>query len=156
MRNLRRNEIKDTERKKKRDFITFNICYIKTESRYKLSPLKVFFIFYLQIKLFLKFVVDEFVFLTDSPLHIALHLSRGGESIVECYILSPYIEKYCIWQIFMRYFYYVFVVFNSNIVVFPDMRNLFLISSEIFSMVLSNLSIFLCGVTVFGIPLAAL
>ena len=62
MRNLRRNEIKDTERKKKRDFITFNICYIKTESRYKLSPLKVFFIFYLQIKLFLKFVVDEFLF----------------------------------------------------------------------------------------------
>ena len=38
-------------------------------------------------------MVDEFVFLEESPLHIVLHLSRGGESIVECYILSPDIEK---------------------------------------------------------------
>ena len=41
------------------------------------------------------------------------------------------------------------------IVVFPDMRNLFLIGSAIFSMVLSSSSIFLCGVTVFHIPRAA-
>ena len=51
---------------------------------------------------------------------------------------------------------YVIVVFNSNIVVFPNMRNLFLIGLAIFSMVLSFSSIFLCGVTVFRIPLAAL
>ena len=76
-----------------------------------------FFIFYLQIKLFLKFVVDEFVFLTDSPLHIALHLSRGGESIVECYILLPYIEKFCGIIVFGKFSCgtYVIVVFNSNI-----------------------------------------
>ena len=51
---------------------------------------------------------------------------------------------------------YVIVVFNSNIVVFPNMRNLFLIGLAIFSMVLSFSSIFLCGVTVFRIPLATL
>ena len=90
-----------------------------------------FFIFYLQIKLFLKFVVDEFVFLTDSPLHIALHLSRGGESIVECYILSPFIEKFCGIIVFGKFSCgtYVIVVFNSNIVVCLTMRNLFLIGS---------------------------
>ena len=49
---------------------------------------------------------------------------------------------------------YVIVVFNSNIVVFLNMGNLFLIGSVIFSMVLSNLSIFPCGVTVFCIPLS--
>ena len=38
---------------------------------------------------------------------------------------------------------YVIVVLNSNIVLFLNMRNFF---SAIFSMVLSNLSIFLCGV----------
>ena len=37
-----------------------------------------------------------------------------------------------------------------------NMGKLFLIGLEIFSMVLSNLSIFHCGVTVFGIPLAGL
>ena len=92
-------------------------------------------------------------FLADSPLHIALHLSRG-KSIVECYILSPYIEKFCGIILFGKFSSgtYVIVVLNSNIVVFPDMRNPFLISSVILSMVLSNLSIFLCGVTVFCIP----
>ena len=110
------------------------------------------------MKLFLKFVVDEFVFLADSPLHISLHLSRGGESIVECYILSPYIEKVCCIIVFGKFSCgtYVIVVFNSNIVIFPHMRNPYLIGSAIFSMVLSNSSIFLCGVTVFRMPLAAL
>ena len=51
---------------------------------------------------------------------------------------------------------YVIVVFNSSIVVFPNLQNLFLIGSAIFSMVLSNSLIFLCGVPVFRIPVAAL
>ena len=61
-------------------------------------------------------MVDEFVFFADSPLHIALHLSRGGESIVECYILSPYIEKFCNIIVFGKFSLgtYVIVVFNSN------------------------------------------
>ena len=95
-------------------------------------------------------MVDEFVFLADSPLHIALHLSRGGESIVECYILSPYIEKFCGIMVCGKFSCGTYVI-----VVFPDMRNLFLSGSAIFSMVLSSSSIFLCGVTVFHIPLAA-
>ena len=96
-------------------------------------------------------MVDEFVFLADLPFNIALHLSRGGESIVECYILSPYIEKFCGVIVFGKFSCgtYVIVVFNSSIVVFPNMRNLLLIGSASFSMVLSNSSIFLCGVTVF-------
>ena len=87
----------------------------------------------------------------------ALHLSRGGESIVECYILSPYIEKFCGIIVFGKFSCstYVIVVFNSTIVVFPNMQNPFLISSAIFSMVLSNSLIFLCGVPVLRIPLAA-
>ena len=133
---------------------------MKTASRYTLTPLTAFFclLYFIQIKLFLKFVVDEFVFLADSPLHIVLHLSQGGKSIVEFYILSPYIEKVCRIIVFGKFSCgtYVIVVFNSNIVVFPDVRNLFLIGSAIFSMVLSNSSIFLCGVTVFRIPLATL
>ena len=124
------------------------------------TPLTAFFCFlyFIWIKLFLKFVVDEFVFLADSLLHIVLHLSQGGKSIVEFYILSPYIEKVCCIIVFGKFSCgtYVIVVFNSNIVVFPDVRNLFLIGSAIFSMVLSNSSIFLCGVTVFRLPLAAL
>ena len=40
--------------------------------------------------------------------------------------------------------------------VFLNIRNFFVIGSAILSMVSSNLSIFLCGVTVFGILLAAL
>ena len=73
--------------------------------------------------------MDEFVLLADSPLHIALHLSRGGESIVECYILSPFIEKFCGIIVFGKFSCgtYVIVVFNSNIVVRLNMRNLFLI-----------------------------
>ena len=116
------------------------------------------FYFFIQIKLFLKFVLDEFVFLADSPSYIALHLSRGGESIVECYLLSPYIKKFYGIIVFGKFSCgtYVIVVFNSNIVVFPNMRNLFLIGLAIFSMALSFSSIFLGGVTVFRIPLAAL
>ena len=85
-------------------------------------------------------MLDEFVFLADSQLHIALHLSRGGESIVECYILSPFIEKFCGIIVFGKFSCgaYVTVLLNSDIVVFPDMQNLFLIGSTIFSMVLSN------------------
>ena len=73
MRNLRRNEIKDTERKKNRHLIRFNIHkdgkslnIISTEGGfYFLSRLN---------KLFLKFVIDEFLYcIADSPLHIALH-----------------------------------------------------------------------------------
>ena len=50
---------------------------------------------------------------------------------------------------------YVIVVLNSDIVVFLNMRNFFVIGSAIFSMVVSNFSIFLRGVTVFGKSLAA-
>ena len=85
-----------------------------------------FFIFYLQIKLFLQFVVDEFVFLADSPLHIALHLSRGGEIIVECYIFSAYyIEKFWGIIVFGKFSCntYVIVVLNCDTVVFLNMRN---------------------------------
>ena len=69
----------------------------------------------------------------------------------------PYIEKVCGIIVFGKFSCgtYVIVLFNSDVVVFPNMRNL-LIGSAIFSMVLSNSSIFLCGVTVFRIPLAAL
>ena len=71
--------------------------------------------------------------------------------------IAPYIEKFCSIIVFGKFSCgtYVIVVFNSDIVVFPNLRNLFLIGSAIFSMVLSNQSIFLCGVTVFRIPLAA-
>ena len=72
-------------------------------------------------------MVDEFVFLEESPLHIVLHLSRGGESIVECYILSPDIEKVGGIIVFGKFSCgaYVTVLLNSDIVVFPDMQNLF-------------------------------
>ena len=78
-------------------------------------------------------MLDEFVFLADSPLHIALHLSRGGERIVECYILSPFIEKFCGIIMFGKFSCgtYVIVVFNSDIVVFSDMGNLFFVGSVI-------------------------
>ena len=73
-------------------------------------------------------------------------------------VLAPYIEKVCGIIVFGKFSCgaYVIVVFNSNIVVFLNMRNLFLIDSAIFSMGMSNSSIFLCGVTMFLIPLAAL
>ena len=51
---------------------------------------------------------------------------------------------------------YELVVLNSDIVVFLNMQNFYVIGSAIFSTVVSNFSIFPCGVTVFGIPLAAL
>ena len=73
-------------------------------------------------------------------------------------VLAPYIEKVCGIIVFGKFSCgaYVIVVLNSNTVVFLNMRNLFLIGSAIFSMVLSNSSIFLCGVTMFRIPLATL
>ena len=73
-------------------------------------------------------------------------------------VLAPYIEKVCGIIVFGKFSCgaYVIVVLNSNIMVFLNMRNFFLIGSAIFSMVLSNSSIFLCGVTMFRIPLAAL
>ena len=63
-------------------------------------------------------------------------------------VLAPYIEKVCGIIVFCKFSCgaYVIVVLNSNIVVFLNMRNLFLIGSAIFSMVLSNSSIFLYGV----------
>ena len=52
-------------------------------------------------------------------------LSRGGESIVECYILSPYIEKVCGIIVFAKFSCCtsVIVVLNSDIVVYLNMRN---------------------------------
>ena len=72
--------------------------------------------------------------------------------------LAPYIKKIPGIIVFGKFSCgtYVIVVFNSNIVVFLKMWNLFLIGSAIFSIVLSTSSIFLWGVTVFYIPLAAL
>ena len=49
---------------------------------------------------------------------------------------------------------YVILVVNFNIVIFLNLRNLSLIGWAIFSIILSNSSSFLCGVTVFRIPLA--
>ena len=97
-------------------------------------------------------------FLADSPLYIALHLSRGQESIVEFYISSALhwenSRYYCVWQIFMRYlcncgleFWYCGISKHAEFLV---------IGWAIFSMVVSNYSIFLRGFTVFGIPQAAL
>ena len=85
-------------------------------------------------------------------------LSWGGESIVEVYIFSALhwesLRYYCVWQIFMRYFCNCGLEFwycgISKHVEF------FVIGSAIFSMVVSNFSIFHCGVTVFRISLAAL
>ena len=85
-------------------------------------------------------------------------LSRGGESIVEVYIFSALhwesLRYYCVWQIFMRYlcncgleFWYCGISKHAEF---------FVIGSPIFSMVVSNFSIFHCGVTVFRIPLAVL
>ena len=48
---------------------------------------------------------------------------------------------------------YVTVVLNSDIVALINKRNFLFFGSVIFSMVLLNLSIFLCGVTECGIPL---
>ena len=64
---------------------------MKTDSRHiNIISTESGFHFLSRYKLFLKFVVDEFVFLADSPLHIALLLSRGGESIAEFYIFSAF------------------------------------------------------------------
>ena len=46
----------------------------------------------------------------------------------------------------------VIVVLNSDIVVFRNIQNFYVIGSTIFSMVVSNFSIFLCCVMVFGRP----
>ena len=48
---------------------------------------------------------------------------------------------------------YVIVVLNSDIVALIKQAEFFVFRSVIFSMVLLNLSIFLCAVTEFGIPL---
>ena len=48
------------------------------------------------------------------------------------------------------------MVLNSDIVVFLNMRIFLVIGSSIFSVVVSNFSIFLPGVTVFGKSVAAL
>ena len=85
-------------------------------------------------------------------------LSRGGESIVEVYIFSALhwesLRYYCVWQIFMRYlcncgleFWYCGISKHAEFSV---------IGSTIFNIDVSNCSIFLCGFTVFGKPLAAL
>ena len=85
-------------------------------------------------------------------------LSRGGKSTVEVYIFSALhwesLRYYCVWQIFMRYlcncgleFWYCGISKHAEFLV---------IGWAIFSMVVSNYSIFLRGFSVFGIPLAAL
>ena len=84
-------------------------------------------------------------------------LSRGGESIVEFYIFSALhweSLRYCVWQIFMRYFCNCGLEFWYCGI--SKHAEFFVIGSAIFSMVVSNFSIFHCSVTVFGIPLAAL
>ena len=57
-------------------------------------------------------------------------LSRGGETIVECYILSPYIEKVCGIIVFAKFSCgtSVIVVLNSDIVVYLKMRNFLLLA----------------------------
>ena len=85
-------------------------------------------------------------------------LSRGGNIKVEVYIFSALhwesLRYYCVWQIFMRYlrncgleFWYCGISKQAKFLV---------IGWAIFSMVVSNYSIFLRGFTAFGIPLAAL
>ena len=85
-------------------------------------------------------------------------LSPRGESLVEFYIFSAFQSEsllyYRVWQIFMRYFcncglefWYCGISKHAEFSV---------IGSTIFSMDVSNCSIFLCGFTVFGKPLAAL
>ena len=51
-------------------------------------------------------------------------LARGGESIVEVYIFSPYIEKVCGIVVFGKFSCgtYVIVALNSDIVVFLNMQ----------------------------------
>ena len=97
-----------------------------------------------------------------APLHCGAfaikRLSRGGKSTVEVYIFSALhwesLRYYCVWQIFMRYLrncglelWYCGISKHAEFLV---------IGWAIFSMVVSNYSIFLRGFTVFGIPLAAL
>ena len=57
-------------------------------------------------------------------------LSRGGESIVEFYILSPYIEKVCGIIVFAKFScgISVIVVLNSDIVLYLNMRNFLLLA----------------------------
>ena len=96
------------------------------------------------------------------PLHCRAfgikRLSPRGESLVEFYIFSAFqwesLLYYRVWQIFMRYFcncglefWYCGISKHAESSV---------IGSTIFSMDVSNCSVFLCGFTVFGKPLAAL
>ena len=85
-------------------------------------------------------------------------LSCGGQSIVEFYVFSVLLWQICRISVFGKFSCgtYVIVIFNSNIVVFLNMRNFFVIGLGDFSMVVSNFSISLCSVTVFRTPLVAL
>ena len=96
------------------------------------------------------------------PLHRGVfginRLSRGGNVKVEVYIFSALhwesLRYYCVWQIFMRYLRNCGLEFwycgNSK------QAEFLVIGWAIFSMVVSNYSIFLRGFTAFSIPLAAL
>ena len=91
--------------------------------------------------------------------HMQSNVCLGEGRVQQNFTFSaPYVDKNCGIIVFGKFSCgsYVIVIFNSNIVVFLNMGNLFLIGSAIFSRVLSNSSLFHCGVTVFGIPLAAL
>ena len=91
--------------------------------------------------------------------HLESNVCLGEGRVQESFtILAPYIEKVCGIIVFRKFSCgtYVIVALNSDIVVFLNMRNFFVIGSAIFSMVVSNFSIFLRGVTVFGKSLAAL
>ena len=89
--------------------------------------------------------------------HLESNVCLGEGRVQESFtILAPYIEK--VWGIVFGKFSCgtsVIVVLNSDIVVFLNMGNFFN-GLAIFSMVVSNFSIFLCSVTVFRIPLTAL
>ena len=63
--------------------------------------------------------------LTHGGTFVIKRLSRGGETIVECYILSPYIEKVCGIIVFAKFSCgtSVIVVLNSDILVYLNMRN---------------------------------
>ena len=85
-------------------------------------------------------------------------LSRGGESIVEFYILSPYIEKVCGIIVFAKFSCgtSVIVVLNSDIVVYLKMRNFLLLARRFLAWLCPIVRFFHCSVTVFGRPLPAL
>ena len=86
--------------------------------------------------------------------HLESNVCLGEGIVQESFtILASYIEKVCGIIMFRKFSCgtYVILALNSDIVVFLNMRNFFVIGSAIFSML-----IFLRGVTVFGKSLAAL